>query len=83
MWVTNSFLSIVGIVLITFTDLSTNTCCVGVARVGSPSQTIAVSALKDIGEWDMGGPLHSIVLIGDTHPLEENMLSLVSNALKS
>ena len=83
MWVTNSFLSIVGIVLITFTDLSTNTRCVGVARVGSPSQTIAVSTLIDIGEWDMGGPLHSIVLIGDTHPLEDNMLSLVSNALKS
>ncbi len=63
--------------------LSSDTCCVGMARVGTPTQTIAVSSLADIGQWSMGDPLHSIVIIGETHSIEDKMLSIVSNAAKS
>lgn len=62
--------------------LSGDTRCVGVARVGSPTQTICTSTLKEIGEMAMGEPLHSLVIIGDTHALEDKMLSIVSNATK-
>ena len=63
-------------------DLSSDTRCIGMARVGSTAQTIAVSTLTDINAWDMGEPLHSLVIVGDTHPLEDKMLSIVSNAEK-
>lgn len=55
--------------------------CVGVARVGTSSQTIASDALSLISQWNLGGPLHSLVVVGgDLHPLEEKMLQLVVNA---
>ena len=63
-----------------FLDLSPSSRCVGLARVGSPNQAIAVDTLANIGNWDLGGPLHSLVVIGRTHPLEDQMLSLVCNA---
>jgi diphthine synthase len=54
--------------------------CVGLARVGSTTQTIAQGNLEDIGNWELGGPLHSLVIIGNSHPLEDRMLELVCNA---
>ena len=68
---------------ILFLVLSSDTCCVGMARVGTPTQTIAVSSLADIDQWSMGQPLHSLVIIGETHSIEDKMLSIVSNALKT
>ena len=65
-----------------YTDLSSSVSCVGLARIGSPSQCIATDTLSAIGQWDMGGPLHSLVIVGgELHPLEEKMLQLVANAL--
>ena len=52
----------------------------GVARVGSPTQVIAHDDLRAIHEWDLGGPLQSLVVVGNTHPLEEKMLALIKNA---
>ena len=52
----------------------------GLARIGAPDQTIAVDTLANIGSWDLGGPLHSLVIVGRTHPLEDQMLSAVCNA---
>ena len=66
-----------------FVGLLPNVRCVALARVGSGLQTIAVSTLADIGEWRMGEPLHSLVIVGETHPLEDKMLSIASNALKT
>lgn len=63
-----------------FIDLSVKSRCVGLARVGSATQTIAQGTLDRIGKWDLGGPLHSLVVIGNSHPLEDRMLELVSNA---
>ena len=69
--------------LFVFTDLVASVHCVGVARVGTPLQTIASDSLSSIAQWNMGGPLHSLVIVGgELHPLEEKMLQLVVNAEK-
>lgn len=63
------------------TGLTASVHCVGVARVGTPLQTIASDSLSSIAQWNMGGPLHSLVIVGEElHPLEEKMLQLVVNA---
>ncbi len=51
--------------------------CVGVARVGSSRQLVKVARLKEFaeeGKIDLGGPLHSLVIPGRLHPLEEDAL---------
>ncbi|XP_071952725.1 diphthine methyl ester synthase-like isoform X2 [Antedon mediterranea] len=48
--------------------------CVGVARVGSQDQQVVSGTLKDLMEVDLGGPLHSLVIAGDMHPIELEML---------
>ena len=54
--------------------------CVGLARVGAATQCMAQGTLNSIAQWDLGGPLHSLVIIGKSHPLEDRMLELVCNA---
>ena len=54
----------------------------GVARVGSTNQIIAVDTLRCINGWSLGEPLHSLVIIGRTHPLEDKMLKIVANATR-
>ncbi|CAK9090904.1 Diphthine methyl ester synthase (Diphthamide biosynthesis methyltransferase) [Durusdinium trenchii] len=56
--------------------LSRETLCVGVARIGQADQKIVSGTLNDMLEVDMGPPLHSLVLCGAVHPLEEDMLAL-------
>lgn len=64
-------------------DLTSSVRCVGVARVGTPTQCIATDSLCSITHWELGGPLHSLVVVGgDLHPLEEKMLQLVVNAAR-
>lgn len=53
---------------------SENTLCVGLARVGSPSQQIVAATLKEMSETDLGAPLHSLIICGDIQPLEEEYL---------
>ena len=60
--------------------LTDSTSCVGVARVGSPPQVIAHNDLRTIHKWDLGGPLQSLVVVGNTHLLEVKMLALIKNA---
>lgn len=50
--------------------------CLGVARVGSESQTICTSTIKGIALCNLGGPLHSLVVPGHMHPIELDMLKL-------
>jgi len=52
----------------------TETRCVGVARLGQPDQRIVSGTLEELLEVDMGEPLHSLVLVASTHPLEDDML---------
>lgn len=56
----------------------TKTRCVGVARVGQSTQKIAVGTLGQMLSCDMGAPLHSLVLVGNVHPLEEEVLAFYS-----
>lgn len=53
-----------------------NTVCVGVARIGSSSQHIAAGPMKALLEVDFGPPLHSLVIAGDTHAVEDEILEL-------
>lgn len=52
--------------------------CVGIARVGSSSQQIIKTTLREATGIDFGPPLHSLVIPGNLHPLEEEMMSLFS-----
>ncbi|XP_033109327.1 diphthine methyl ester synthase-like [Anneissia japonica] len=48
--------------------------CVGVARVGSDTQQIVSGTIQDMTVADLGGPLHSLVIAGNMHPIELEML---------
>jgi hypothetical protein len=50
--------------------------CVAVARMGQDDELIKTCTLKEMCNIDMGGPLHSMVLVGETHPLENDMLAM-------
>lgn len=52
------------------------TICIGLARIGTETQQIACSSLKDMSSHDLGGPLHSLVIPGKLHPMEFEMLKL-------
>ena len=54
--------------------------CVGVARVGSPSQTIICETLDRIATHDFGAPLHSLIVCGELHPIEAEFLLLFSHS---
>lgn len=64
---------------LSFSGLDEDSICVGVARVGSDTQTICSSTLKNIQSCDLGGPLHSLVIAGHMHPLELDMLKLFTS----
>ncbi|KAL1534781.1 diphthine methyl ester synthase [Salvia divinorum] len=51
-----------------------DTTCVGLARVGCEDQMIAAGSMKQLLTIDFGPPLHCLVIVGDTHPVEEEML---------
>ncbi|XP_051123884.1 probable diphthine methyl ester synthase [Andrographis paniculata] len=51
-----------------------DTPCVGLARVGCEDQKIVAGSMKQLLDVEFGPPLHCLVIIGDTHPLEEEML---------
>ena len=50
----------------------------GLARIGSDDQQIVATTLQKMTEVDLGSPLHSLVITGDMHPLELEMLELFS-----
>lgn len=57
--------------------LSSDTLCIGMARVGSESQQIKSGSLLAMSDVDLGAPLHSLVVPGHLHPMEEEMLTLL------
>ncbi|XP_014507348.1 probable diphthine methyl ester synthase [Vigna radiata var. radiata] len=48
--------------------------CVGLARLGSEDQMIVAGTMKQLQLIDFGAPLHCLVIAGNTHPVEEEML---------
>lgn len=63
-------------------ELTEVTQCVGVARVGSPDQRICYGPLSSFTDLDMGPPLHSLVVVGTLHPLEQEFLLHVAESLE-
>ncbi|XP_066480121.1 diphthine methyl ester synthase isoform X2 [Tiliqua scincoides] len=57
-------------------DITENTICVGLARVGALDQAIATGTLQEMPTVELGGPLHSLIIAGSLHPLEMDMLKL-------
>ncbi|KAF7141581.1 hypothetical protein RHSIM_Rhsim06G0022400 [Rhododendron simsii] len=50
------------------------TLCAGFARLGSEDQMVVAGSMKQLLTIDFGAPLHCLVIVGDTHPVEEEML---------
>jgi len=57
-----------------FKDVTRETLCVGAARIGWPDQKILAGTLSEMANVDLGSPLHSMVIVGTLHPLEEQFL---------
>ncbi|OVA18586.1 hypothetical protein BVC80_1831g132 [Macleaya cordata] len=51
-----------------------DTTCVGFARLGSEDHMVVAGSMKEILTVDFGAPLHCLVIVGKTHPVEEEML---------
>ena len=59
-------------------ELCSDTLCVGLARIGTDSECILARSLKEMAKVDLGPPLHSLVVVGPTHSVEDEMLTLFS-----
>ncbi|PIA55516.1 hypothetical protein AQUCO_00700071v1 [Aquilegia coerulea] len=55
-----------------------DTTCVGLARLGSEDQMVVAGSMRELLDIDFGAPLHSLVIVGKTHPLEQEMLKFYS-----
>ena len=51
-----------------------DTLCIGVARLGSDDQKIVAGPMEKLLDIDFGPPPHCLIIVGETHPLEEEML---------
>ena len=52
-----------------------HTLAVGIARLGARDQRMAVGTLKQISAYDLGAPLHSLVILGKrAHDLERDYI---------
>ncbi|MGM5481161.1 MAG: diphthine synthase [Nanobdellota archaeon] len=54
--------------------ISRDTLIVGVARLGHPDMKIITGTLDELKEVDFGGPLHSLIVPGKLHHIEEEAL---------
>ncbi|KAK6115792.1 hypothetical protein DH2020_008061 [Rehmannia glutinosa] len=57
-----------------------DTTCVGMARIGCEDQVIVAGPMKQLLTIDFGPPLHCLVIVGDTHPVEEEMLEFYTGS---
>ena len=62
------------------TVLTADTRCVGLARIGSDTQKIVMATLTEMSNIDLGSPLHSLVIVGTTHPMEDEILQLFNKS---
>lgn len=53
---------------------SRDTMCIGVARLGADDQEIIAAPMADLLEVDFGPPLHSLIIAGQLHNIEEEIL---------
>ncbi|CAG9764817.1 unnamed protein product [Ceutorhynchus assimilis] len=56
-------------------EINEDNLAIGLARVGSDTQKIVACSLIEMATVDLGGPLHSLIIVGPIlHPLEEDYL---------
>lgn len=48
--------------------------CIGIVRVGSQNQKIVACSLNEMQSKSMGPPLHSLIIPGNLHPIEQEFL---------
>ncbi|MBN2881844.1 diphthine synthase [Candidatus Woesearchaeota archaeon] len=53
-----------------------DTICVGVARLGSSESLIVSGKASELLDYDFGKPLHSLIVPGNMHFMEEDMLNV-------
>ena len=51
-----------------------DTDCIGFARLGSEDQMVVAGTMRQLRMVDFGKPLHCLIIVGKTHPVEEEML---------
>eukprot|EP01128_Nolandella_sp_AFSM9_P011971 TRINITY_DN8853_c0_g1_i1.p1 TRINITY_DN8853_c0_g1~~TRINITY_DN8853_c0_g1_i1.p1 ORF type:complete len:294 (-),score=70.01 TRINITY_DN8853_c0_g1_i1:111-992(-) len=51
------------------------TLCVGVSRVGQPTQKLIAGTMNELVDAEFGPPLHSFIIAGTTHDLERDYLA--------
>ncbi|KAI4468615.1 diphthine synthase [Holotrichia oblita] len=74
------YLSVMFILKIIFIGVTSDSLCIGLARVGSDTQKIVSCSLERMAEYDLGGPLHSLIIVGpNLHPLEVDYLEHFKN----
>lgn len=47
-----------------------STLCIGLARMGQETQKMVAGTLNELAQVDMGEPLHSLIICGELHDLE-------------
>jgi len=52
------------------------TMAVGLARLGQATEQIVAGRLRDLAVQDLGEPLHCLIVCGELHPLEMEMLRI-------
>ncbi len=57
--------------------ISEDSLVVGVARLGQPDMKMVAGTIKEIKELDFGAPLHSLIIPGKLHHIEEEMLERI------
>jgi diphthine methyl ester synthase len=55
---------------------SKETQCVGMARLGQKDQVIVAGTMEQLRTVGFGAPLHCLVIAGDVHLMEEEMLKM-------
>jgi len=57
--------------------INDKTLCIGAARIGWSDEKFVTTTLRRMAdEVDLGRPLHSLVIVGQLHPLEIDYLKI-------
>lgn len=49
---------------------------IGLARIGTTTQQLKTCTLEEMAQFDLGDPLHTLVIIGETHPMEDEYIDM-------
>lgn len=58
------------------TPLTPDQLVIGLARIGTKTQQMKTCALEEMVNVDLGDPLHTLVVVGETHPMEDEYIDM-------